>query len=142
MNIRSNILIAGAILFFIIVFSLSSSGGVVPYSSETLFPRYFPYEGFTGVGDNAELLSPSAVAGPSAPVLVSGFNGLQTTPNDQEKPLDHFSELKSGGSCGPSPYSNSQGYLCLDATAQNMLSTRGGNQSGAASQVGSPKGNM
>ncbi len=61
---------------------------------------------------------------------VEGFEGLQTSAYGVERPIDIFSNLKSGTNCEPSSFSNSLGYLCLDKNAKHMLQTRGGNQTG------------
>ena len=51
--------------------------------------------------------------------------------------LDYFSQLSSGIKCNSSPFSNSTGYICLDAKASQLLTTRGGNMSDKQdSQIG------
>lgn len=139
MNTSTQLLICGFVLFVVIFISLSSVPVVSPYSKPSLFSKEFPYEGFAGVADTAVIVNPavpaSGTSGP-APVLVSGFNGLQTSPAAKETPLDLYSELPAGGKCEPSPYSNSQGYLCLDKNASRMLLTRGANATGKDVQIG------
>jgi hypothetical protein len=139
MNTSTQLLICGFVLFVVIFISLSSVPVVSPYSKPSLFSKEFPYEGFAGVADAAVIVNPAVPAtgttGPG-PVLVSGFSGLQTSPAAKETPLDLYSELPTGGKCEPSPYSNSQGYLCLDKNASMMLSTRGANATGKDVQIG------
>lgn len=53
--------------------------------------------------------------------------------------LDRLSNLSGGANCNPSRaagYSNSKGPLCMDEPTLLLLRTRGGNQSGAPSQIG------
>jgi hypothetical protein len=114
---NTTILFFGIVLFAILLISLFSSTVVVPYSKDTLFSNQYPYEGFTdkkkGVVD---------------PKKVEGFEGLQSSPLGDEKPLDLYSKLSSSNTCEPGPYSNSTGFLCLDQKTKDLLMTRGGNQ--------------
>lgn len=116
---NTTILFFGIALFIILVISLFSSTVVVPYSKDTLFSIQYPYEGFTD--DKKKEMS-------AAVKKVEGFEGLQSSPLGDEKPLDLYSKLSSGTTCEPGPYSNSTGYLCLDKKAKDLLMTRGGNQ--------------
>jgi hypothetical protein len=138
MNLRTQFFILGCILFLIIVVSLTASSDPVPYSETTLFTKQFPYEGF-------DMPSPDIMTGtlghqdtPSnkpknenMAVKTEGFESLTPSPNNvNDSSIDIYSQLSSGKGCKPSPYSNSQGYLCLDPNASSMLSTRGGNATG------------
>jgi hypothetical protein len=68
---------------------------------------------------------------PSESFKTEGFESLTPSPNNVDNSsIDIYSQLSSGKGCQPSPYSNSQGYLCLDPNASSMLSTRGGNATG------------
>ena len=139
MNTSGQLLICGFVLFVVIFVSLSSVPVVLTYSKSELFSKEFPYEGFAGVADAAVSVNSSVPATGSTttePVLVTGFNGLQSSPSAPETPLDIFSQLPVGGKCGPSPYSNSQGYLCMDKNASAMLTQRGGNATGKDAQIG------
>jgi hypothetical protein len=165
MSFSDQILILGFILLLVVLFSLGSSGVVAPYSSDTLFPKYYPYEGFEAdASKEKSALSPSSLPSdieknmmsimpPKVPgdasstdagtqltdkKKVEGFSGLQGSTYGVEPSLDIFSQQKSGGTCAPSPYSNSMGYLCLDQNATAMLNTRGGNATGKDAQYGSP----
>lgn len=132
MKYQIQLLFLGIVLFVLIIFSLSNTGPV-PYSKNTLFPKYYKYEGLTNQ-DGEEIME--ATDGgekkkkDEESLKTEGFQGIQSSPYGQEKPIDIFSGLPSGNSCAPSPYSNSKGYLCLDENAKNQLLTRGGNQTG------------
>jgi hypothetical protein len=67
---------------------------------------------------------------------VEGFEGLRPSPVNNDPQLDYFSHLQGNTLCSPSPYSNSNGYLCLDDKAMNLLQTRGANSTGKDSQIG------
>jgi hypothetical protein len=111
------ILFFGIVLFAILLISLFSSTVVVPYSKDSLFSIESPYEGFAGKKE-----------GMNPPKKVEGFEGLQSSPLGDEKPLDIYSNLSSSTTCEPGPYSNSTGFLCLDKKTKDLLMTRGGNQ--------------
>uniref|UniRef100_A0A6C0B3I0 Uncharacterized protein n=1 Tax=viral metagenome TaxID=1070528 RepID=A0A6C0B3I0_9ZZZZ len=73
----------------------------------------------------------------SAPVIRTTFSGREgfATLNDVsgdyakgDKGIDIYSQAEGAASCEPGPYSNSNGYLCLDDNQLNQLKTRGGNQ--------------
>lgn len=135
MNYQSQLLLLGFILLIVIIISLSKAGPV-PYNKNTLFPKEYPYkEGFSSINDQ---VIPSKKEEKTGGVKTEGFEGLQSSPYGDEKSIDYFSKLPSGGNCEYSPYSNSKGYLCLDETAKQLLLTRGGNQTGKQSQYGSP----
>jgi hypothetical protein len=132
MNTQFQLLLLGFVLLIVIIISLSNAGPV-PYQKNTLFPKEYPYKEGLCSNNNRE-----GAKDKNEGVKTEGFHGLQSSPYGDEKSLDYFSELPSGGSCAPSPYSNSKGYLCLDDKAKNLLLTRGGNQTGQGSQYGSP----
>jgi len=68
-----------------------------------------------------------------------GFDNMlisSSYPINDDK-LDYFSQLSSGIKCNTSPFSNSKGYICLDAKAIHLLKTRGGNMADKEdSQIG------
>jgi len=146
MNFRTQLFILAFVLFLIIFVSLSTTT-YVPYSKDSLFSHEYPYEGFGDNTDsypiNASPVTSSTVTQDSSTTSdkdskkIEGFQGLQSSPYGTESSLDIFSQLSSGPSCKPSPYSNSKGYLCLDDNASSMLATRGGNFTGKES-IGSP----
>jgi hypothetical protein len=152
MKLKTQLLLLGAVLFFIILIVLYAGTGPVPYSKDTLFSIQYPYEGFQEGAVDGEVKKTNEVTPSIASALekvgvkldsvkpsekkVEGFSGLLSAPYGDEKSLDMFSQLSSGKSCTPSPYSNSQGYLCLDGNASKMLQTRGGNATGGDAQIG------
>jgi hypothetical protein len=134
MGIREQILFLGVILFAIIVLSLSMPT-VAPYHKDTLFSKEFPYEGFSEYVSDAS----SNESNKSLPIVVKkveGFEGLQSSPLNNSETIDIFSGFEGKMSCTPSPYTNSKGYLCMNADATNLLLTRGGNATGNPSQIG------
>lgn len=148
MSIRIQLLILGFVLFLIILLSLSSTG-FVPFSKDTLFSHEYPYEGLSNFAENAGKLSEDKKSDDKKKDVkhddkkkdnkkkVEGFEGLKPAPFDVEPSLDIFSKLPSNINC-KSQYSNSQGQLCLDKQATELLQTRGGNSTGKDSQIGSP----
>jgi len=154
-------IIIGILLFVAILISLFSVSDPVPYSKDTLFGIQYPYEGFDSNSATASSMAPpssmeppSSMAPPinipsgmsdgSMPKMdnsppdkkkVEGFSGLLSSPYGGETSLDVFSKLNSSKTCTPSPYSNSQGYLCLDNNASKLLQTRGGNATGGNGQI-------
>lgn len=156
MNLRTQFFILGCILFLIIFTSLMAGSDPVPYSENTLFKKEFPYEGFDGEEkekekemtdmekmqqiqqmQQLEQAPQTAIMPPEMAVKTEGFESLTPSPNNvNDSTNDIFSQASSGKGCAPSPYSNSQGYLCMDANATNMLLTRGGNATGKSSQIG------
>ena len=155
MNLRTQFFILGCILFLIIFTSLMAGSDPVPYSENTLFKKEFPYEGFDGEekGKEKEMTemekmqqiqqfqqleqAPQTTIMPPESFKTEGFESLTPSPNNvDDSTNDIFSQASSGKGCAASPYSNSQGYLCLDSNAVNMLSTRGGNATGKSSQIG------
>ena len=134
MKYQIQLLFLGIVLFVLIIFSLSNLGPV-PYNKNTLFPKYYKYEGLTnqyGEEIMEEEATEEATDGEkknkNESFKTEGFQGIQSSPYGEEKPIDVFSGLPSGNSCTPSPYSNSKGYLCLDENTKQLLLTRGGNQ--------------
>lgn len=128
MSIREQIMFLGAILFVVILLSLSMPS-IVPYHKDSLFSQEFPYEGFATLSP-AELQTPGNIV-----KKVEGFQGLQTTPLGPSEKLDIFSDFEGKMSCTPSSYSNSKGYLCMDEKATKLLLTRGGNATGKPSEI-------
>ena len=135
MKLNSQLLLLGAVLLVVLLITLTSGCGPLPYYPDNLFPQQFAYEGFLPrlhPGQYTEAKSEAAVD----VMKVNGFDGLFPSPLGSEKPLDIYSALPSGKKCEASPYSTSTGYLCLDENATQMLATRGGNQTGAPSTIG------
>jgi len=63
------------------------------------------------------------------------MQSMNPSPVDSESSLDMFSLTKGSYSCTASPYSNSNGYLCMNQEQQRLLYTRGGNQTGGSIDV-------
>lgn len=73
-------------------------------------------------------------------VYEEGFETLEHVSadyhDDEEAPIDIYSQAHGDLSCEPNSYSNSGGYLCLNKNQKRQLMTRGMNQSGKSSQIG------
>lgn len=141
MNFSFKILIT--IIVVVILFSVAfGSMNVEPYTKAT-HESPAKYEGLA-------TMTPSELAPTAAPTeekedkksIASLFSKKDDKKEDKEgmadmteayntTSIDYFSTLKSGNDCGVSPYSNSKGYVCLDEKAKSLLSTRGGNSTGA-----------
>ena len=149
MKLNYPYILVGVVFLVVILMSLGCScARVSPYYKDNLFARQFPYEGFTMMpgdfnssaaavnGNLSALQVGSGFNGNSAAQRVEGFEGLQSAPYTAELPIDIYSEAVGNTQCAPNPYSNSKGYLCLDATQKQLLLTRGGNSTGKDSQIG------
>lgn len=66
---------------------------------------------------------------------IFGFDGLFCQPNENDRRIDYFSELKGDLNC-QGYLTNSKGSLCLDQPLIQLLSTRGGNATGVDSVIG------
>lgn len=130
MALREQMLFLGFILFVVIALSLSMPS-VVPYHKDPLFSQEFPYEGFSEYTSSQPLQKKQS----SQVKKVEGFEGLKPSPLNGSEKLDIFSDFEGKKTCTPSSYSNSQGYLCLDDKATQLLLTRGGNASGKPSEI-------
>ena len=140
-------------ILIVVVFTIIASSLMVscadfkPYSTDSIFRKEYPYEGFSNYNYSNTNNSPNTDSGinkfliDSKPVecaKVHGFNGLFCKPFATDKNIDVFSNVKSDVSCvgKSSGLSNSMGGLCLDDNLSKLLKTRGGNQSGAEMQIG------
>jgi len=141
-----NIILAVVIFTVIAATLLISTTVVQPYSEDTIFAKQFPYEGFSNYG-NSNDDKPNTDASTDSYLMqntgtdcakIYGFDGLFCKPYVADSSIDKFSEVKGDKSCfgKSSGLSNSMGSLCLDANMQNLLKTRGGNQTGAPMEVG------
>jgi hypothetical protein len=137
------------VVFLIIVVSLFSGSHYVPYSPSSLFAHQFPYEGFGSMNvdySNAQthgsmdsykaFLIDNGKAGDCKKVY--GFDGLFCEPGVADNKIDPFADTPGSLSCfgKGSGLSNSKGSLCLTQTQKDLLSSRGGNQTGAPSSLG------
>lgn len=138
MKLNTQLLILGAVLFFVILIALYAGTGPIPYSKDSLFSKEYPYEGMENINEPTPEMKVilDKIGVKTGEKKVEGFSGLLSSPYGEDKSLDMFSQLSSGKSCAPSPYSNSQGYLCLDGNASRLLQTRGGNATGGDSKIG------
>ena len=143
---KTNIIIA--LIFFVFILSClaMSCGNVMPYSVNSPYARFFPYEGFTDLEYTNNLVhqpmdastANNINAAPTECAKVYGFDGLFCKPYSTDNKLDVFSGTEGKPSCvgGSSGLSNSQGGLCLSAVQKTLLSTRGGNSTGKDSVIG------
>jgi len=152
MKFRLDFIIAAVVLVVIVITSISSSVvDYVPYNSNPMHAYHFSREGFAGLNYSSVSGDSSSTGGapigysdfassgnvttsaPSSSInttaKVEGFQGLQSAPFVEEKPIDIYSQNKGSNDCPPNPYSNSKGYLCMSEGEINLLKTRGGNQS-------------
>jgi hypothetical protein len=144
-----NVIVAGAILFVMIIVMLNSTKTFIPYYEDSIFTHNYPYEGFeqmhnsqdylinaTNQGDSYKsfLINPSA----DACKKIYGFEGLYCSPSTPDAKLDQFGDIKGSVECvgKSSGLTNSRGGLCLDSAHIALLKTRGGNQTGADFQIG------
>jgi|UniRef100_A0A6C0AUB8 hypothetical protein len=137
------------VIFIIIVGSLFAGSTYVPYSPNSLFTREYPYEGFGGMTtDYSSAASHNAMDSYKSYLIdssqggdckkVHGFNGLFCSPGVADNKIDLFAGTEGKLSCsvGSSGLSNSKGSLCLTEQQKQLLSSRGGNQTGAPSSLG------
>ena len=140
-----NIILAVVIFTVIASILMVSTTTFTPYSEDTIFAKQFPYEGFSNYGNvNGELTTDSGISNHlinDAHVdctKVQGFDGLFCKPYVADNSIDKFSDIKGDPKCfgKSSGLSNSMGSLCLDENMNNMLRTRGGNQTGLPMEIG------
>jgi len=75
-------------------------------------------------------------ASESPPLKVTGFSGLMSRAYKDEKIIGFMYNNESGANCKPYGYTNSKGNICLSDSDIRLLTTRGGNASGASDQIG------
>jgi len=75
-------------------------------------------------------------ASESPPLKVTGFSGLMSRAYTDEKIIGFMYNNESGANCKPYGYTNSKGNICLSDSDIRLLTTRGGNASGASDQIG------
>jgi hypothetical protein len=133
-------------LFFILISTLTTwaaSSNYRPYSSDTLFPKQYPYEGFRSMleyttypnNGSIDSFNKNNISQASMPNYekVKAF-GLVSSTSAVEMPLNDFGNDKGSPACEQSIYSNSGGFLCLTSEQKKLLKTRGGNASGCSNQ--------
>jgi len=68
---------------------------------------------------------------------VNGVDGLVCSPTGEPaNPKDIYSEAKGSLDCQSYGLTNSKGFLCLNEEQKKMYTTRGGNASGGAGDIG------
>jgi hypothetical protein len=143
---RTHLVITVAIILIIVV-SLCCAPGVMPYSPSEIFAKQFKYEGFTSLGYSSNLENAAMDTKTSFLIngdtgdckKVYGFDGLFCKPYVADVNIDQFSGTKGSPAAfgASSGLSNSTGSLVLSADQVALLKTRGGNQTGAAAEIGS-----
>jgi hypothetical protein len=151
--------IIGLLLVLFLVMMLARSG-VVGYSSSKTLTAY-PYEGFESVQNAfekrySEALTPaSPVPGPVPvagaekkegsiegfepmvqPLKVAGFSGLQSGAYGSEQAIGFMYNNEGSTTCKSYGYTNSKGNICMSDSDIKLLTTRGGNATGASDQIG------
>jgi len=147
MKLSSGFLFTIVILLVIVVVTLwNSTMHFVPYNKRMNSAHQYPYEGFHGMKPYSYTTYPNNVSIDSMnrfdiqkqnPDCSKVYGDLYCGAGFNYPNVDIYS-LAKGGCDGKnaSGLSNSMGYLCLDKTMINSLQTRGGNQTGAAYQIG------
>jgi len=133
-------------LFLVILIAMvMGCDGVVGYSSSSRSLSEYPYEGFESVQNAFEKRYGEAFSGQkkegfeaseSPPLKVTGFSGLMSGAFKDEKIIGFMYNNESGIDCKPYGYTNSKGNICLSDSDIKLLTTRGGNASGASDQIG------
>lgn len=144
----SNIfLIIIVIIVLVVIVLFSASKTVYPYDN-SIFAKQFPYEGFSPIHYSSypnnvavdQQVNHNIVPSKNSVQPLWGFGGLFGPPNAPDNSLDIYSTAQGSLSekCQnlSAGYSNSKGYLCLNADQIKMLTTRGGNQTTAGAQIG------
>lgn len=156
--------IIGLLLVLFLVLMLARDG-LVGYSSAKTLHEY-PYEGFESVQNafekrysealttqkNAEHMTPaSPVPGPVPlagaekkegfepmvqPLKVAGFSGLQSGAYGNEQAIGFMYNNEGSTTCKSYGYTNSKGNICMSESDIKLLTTRGGNATGASDQIG------
>lgn len=81
------------------------------------------YASTVGNGNDAAI-SPTSADGCKK---VTGFQGIYCGANQSPNNVDIFSTAEGSPNCVSMGYSNSRGYLCMDAAQKQLLTSRGGN---------------
>jgi len=147
MKLSSGFLFTIVILLVIVVVTLwNSTVNFVPYSKNAGYSQNYALEGFYGMKPYSYTTYPNNVSIDSMnrydiqkqKADCSKIKGnLYCEPGFNYPNVDIYSLAKGGcEGTNASGLSNSMGWLCLDKNMTNMLQTRGGNQTRAASQIG------
>jgi hypothetical protein len=143
---RSYLLLA-IVIILVIAISLCCSTAVLPYSSNDIFTKEYPYEGFTSLGytdsathSNLDNKTSYLINGDVSDCKkVYGFDGLFCKPGVADSKIDPFGETHGDSAAfgASSGLSNSMGSIVLSKEQLKLLQTRGGNQTGAPAEIGS-----
>lgn len=152
----SGVIIAIVVLVIVAILAVAVSGkGFVPYDPRTIYTNSSSFEGFQSQNQNHtsystypdnvavdQLVSRNITDTPKQyPYPVWSVGGIFPQASATEPKLDAFGGAQGNLSTQcqntSSGLSNSMGYLCLNQNQLNLMTTRGGNQTGCASQVGS-----
>jgi len=145
MKLSSSYQFLGIVIAAIIILSLMvSTTSVLPYAAQTLFPKSYPYEGFSGIeytgakdGKPMDTYTSFLLNNPNFECKkVHGFDGLYCRPYVADSKLDIYADSDGSLTCNGSGLSNSKGSLCLNKIQSSMLSTRGGNAAGRPAEIG------
>lgn len=147
----SGIIIAIVVLVVVAILAVAVSGqGFVPYDPSTIYTNSSPFEGFRNHADYSTYPNNQSIdqevkydisnTSPQYPYPVWSVGGIFPQASAVDTKLDAFGGSQSNLSAQcqntSSGLSNSMGYLCLNQNQLNLLTTRGGNQTGGCSQVG------
>ena len=147
MKLSAGFLFTIVILLVIVAITLwNSTVRFVPYSKSTGLYQHYPNEGFHGMKPYTYTTYPGNVAIDTMDRFdikqqsrdCSKIKGnLFCNPVFKAPTVDIYSLAKGGcEGTNASGLSNSMGWLCLDKEMITSLKTRGGNQTGAAYQIG------
>ena len=149
MKISTFSILISLALLIVIIMSLSSSCAVLPYRVESTTLHESPYEGFRSIIEYTTYPNNESIDSNTSKDIVqskdeslkrvSGFDGLVTSPNAPEQPLDIFSQATSSPTCKSYGYMNSRGFLCLNPEQIQLLTTRGGNLGSNDATIGVSK---
>ncbi len=70
------------------------------------------------------------------PLKVAGFSGLQSGAYGSEQAIGFMYNNEGSATCKSYGYTNSKGNICMSESDLKLLTTRGGNATGASDQIG------
>lgn len=70
------------------------------------------------------------------PLKVAGFSGLQSGAYGSEQAIGFMYNNEGSTTCKSYGYTNSKGNICMSDSDIKLLTTRGGNATGASDQIG------
>jgi hypothetical protein len=93
-------------------------------------------EAFEANSDGKKKYAEAFEASESPAIKVGGFSGLMSGTYGNEKIIGFMYNNEASTTCKPYGYTNSKGNICLSPSDIKLLTTRGGNASGASDQIG------